>query len=155
MSTPAAKLNRVKQYRLAHGLSQADLAMAAGVSRTGLSAIEVQRLVPSVATALALARALQTSVETLFDELPRTMPFGPPCRRDFLADFGLRTWRDESCCTPWRRRLGSRFARTERLSEPPLTLSPVIWLAERLSWLRVIRLRTIWRWSTRGRPRFE
>lgn len=85
MST-APKLNRVKQYRLAQGLSQADLAMAAGISRTGLSAIEVQRLVPSVATALSLARALQTSVEGLFDELPSSdavwasVPVRFPCR---------------------------------------------------------------------------
>ena len=57
MSTPPVPSNRVKQHRLAKGQSQAELAMAAGISRTGLSAIEVQRLVPSVATALALAPA--------------------------------------------------------------------------------------------------
>ena len=86
MSAPPLKLNRVKQHRLAQSRSQADLAMAAGISRTGLSAIESQRLVPSVAAALALARALQTSVEDLFDELPQTeavwacVPTRFPCR---------------------------------------------------------------------------
>jgi putative molybdopterin biosynthesis protein len=85
MATPS-KPNRVRQHRLSKGQSQADLAMAAGISRTGLSAIEVQRLVPSVATALALARALQTSVEVLFDDLPRedavwaATPTRFPCR---------------------------------------------------------------------------
>ena len=72
MSAPPLKSNRVKQHRLAQSRSQADVAMAAGISRTGLSAIESQRLVPSVAAALALARALQTSVEDLFDELPQS-----------------------------------------------------------------------------------
>jgi molybdate-binding protein/DNA-binding XRE family transcriptional regulator len=86
MSAPPLKLNRVKQHRLAQSRSQADLAMAAGISRTGLSAIESQRLVPSVAAALALARALQTSVEDLFDELPQSeavwasVPTRFPCR---------------------------------------------------------------------------
>lgn len=70
MSTPNAKLNRVKEHRLAKGQSQVELAQAAGISRAGLSAIEIHRLVPSVSTALALAKALQTSVEALFDRLP-------------------------------------------------------------------------------------
>jgi len=40
--------------------------MAAGLSRTGVGAIEAARLVPSVAAALGLARALGRTVEDLF-----------------------------------------------------------------------------------------
>ena len=58
--------NRVREQRQRRGWSQAELAERTGVSRTAVSAIEGQRLVPSVAAALALARALETSVEELF-----------------------------------------------------------------------------------------
>lgn len=58
--------NRVRSRRLAHGWSQAELAERAGISRTAISAIEVQRLVPSVNAALALARELGCTVEELF-----------------------------------------------------------------------------------------
>ncbi len=66
MSDPQAFGNRVKMQRAAHGWSQAELAQRAGISRAGVSAIEADRLVPSVAAALALGRALQCSVEELF-----------------------------------------------------------------------------------------
>lgn len=46
--------------------SQAELAERAGLPRTTLSAIESRRITPSVTTALALARALETTVESLF-----------------------------------------------------------------------------------------
>jgi DNA-binding XRE family transcriptional regulator len=49
--------NRVKQHRLQRGWSQEQLAENAGISRAAVSAIEIPRLVPSVAAALALARA--------------------------------------------------------------------------------------------------
>ncbi len=58
--------NRVKSRRLARGWSQAELAERAGISRAAVSAIEVNRLVPSVAAALALAAVLECSVEELF-----------------------------------------------------------------------------------------
>src|SRR4051794_29327800 len=58
--------NRVKSHRLKRGWSQAELAHRAGISRTAVSAIEVNRLVPSVAAALSLANALDCSVEELF-----------------------------------------------------------------------------------------
>jgi putative molybdopterin biosynthesis protein len=50
------------------GWTQAALAEAAGVPRPTVSAAETGRVVPSVQTALALARALGTDVETLFGE---------------------------------------------------------------------------------------
>src|SRR5215510_16314581 len=58
--------NRVKQLRQARGWTQDELARAAGLSRTGVGAIEAARLVPSVAAALGLARALGCTVEELF-----------------------------------------------------------------------------------------
>ena len=58
--------NRVKAYRKSRGWSQAELAQRAGISRAAVSAIEVSRLVPSVAAALALAEVLDCTVEDLF-----------------------------------------------------------------------------------------
>lgn len=65
MSKPKTP-SRVKALRSERGWSQAELAQRAGVSRTAVSAIEIGRLVPSVAAALALARVLGCSVEQLF-----------------------------------------------------------------------------------------
>ena len=58
--------NRVKSLRQARGWSQDNLAKAAGLSRTGISAIEASRLIPSVAAALSLARVFSCQVEDLF-----------------------------------------------------------------------------------------
>ncbi len=59
-------LNRVRERRSARDWSQAELAERAGISRTAVSAIEAERLVPSVAAAIGLAKALECSVEELF-----------------------------------------------------------------------------------------
>src|SRR5262252_10314124 len=66
MSLETSLQNHVKQLRLARGWSQAELARRASISRAAVSAIEVERLVPSVATALALAAAFGCTVEALF-----------------------------------------------------------------------------------------
>jgi len=58
--------NRVRDRRIALGLTQAELAERAGVSRTAVTAIEGERLVPSVAAALTLSEALGWTVEQLF-----------------------------------------------------------------------------------------
>lgn len=58
--------NRVKERREALGWSQAELARSSGVSRAGVSAIEVGRLIPSAAAALALAKAMDCRVEEVF-----------------------------------------------------------------------------------------
>lgn len=57
---------RLRHLRLASGLSQAELAKDAGVSRALVSAIEAGRHQPGVDAALSLARALGTTVEALF-----------------------------------------------------------------------------------------
>lgn len=59
-------MNRVRERRSARGWSQAELAERAGISRTAVSAIEAERLVPSVAAAIGLAKALECMVEELF-----------------------------------------------------------------------------------------
>src|SRR5262245_47588174 len=88
LSTDRPPLNRVKQSRQQRGWSQDHLATAAGVSRSAVSAIEIGRLVPSVAAALALARALDCTVEDLFggtgdepsEEAWAWAPTTDPCR---------------------------------------------------------------------------
>ncbi|MEZ5405400.1 MAG: helix-turn-helix domain-containing protein [Verrucomicrobiia bacterium] len=57
--------------RAVKGWSQMMLANRSGVARTTISAIEGGRLTPSVTTALALARALECSVEELFGGVDR------------------------------------------------------------------------------------
>ncbi|WP_425616734.1 substrate-binding domain-containing protein [Anatilimnocola sp. NA78] len=66
MSATRKSANRVKSFRQARGLSQADLAEKTGISRSGISAIESCRLVPSVEAAIQLARIFECSVEELF-----------------------------------------------------------------------------------------
>ena len=58
--------NRIRDRRLERGLTQTELADRAGISRTAVTAIEGDKLVPSVATALSLASVLECTVEELF-----------------------------------------------------------------------------------------
>jgi molybdate-binding protein/transcriptional regulator with XRE-family HTH domain len=97
---PALARNSVRQRRLARGWSQADLARRAGISRTAVSAIETDRLVPSVAAALAIAGVLGCPVEALFgggtDEATvpdwAWPPPALPCRY-WLAEVRARVFR--------------------------------------------------------------
>lgn len=66
MAKPRQLPNRLKSHRLERGWSQAEVAERAGISRAAVSAIEVNRLVPSVAVALSLAAAFGCTVEDLF-----------------------------------------------------------------------------------------
>jgi molybdate-binding protein/transcriptional regulator with XRE-family HTH domain len=79
--------NRVRRKRQDRGWSQEELAQRAGISRTAVSAVEGERLVPSVAAALALSHALECTVEELFGETkprqPAAWAWSPaklPCR---------------------------------------------------------------------------
>lgn len=58
--------NAVRERRLECGLTQAELAARAGVSRQLVAAVEAGRNAPAVDAALGLARALATTVEELF-----------------------------------------------------------------------------------------
>jgi molybdate-binding protein/DNA-binding XRE family transcriptional regulator len=66
MSDRIISSNPVLARRSARKWSQADLAKQVGISRAAVSAIEGERLSPSVATALALAAVFECSVEELF-----------------------------------------------------------------------------------------
>ncbi len=58
--------NAIKVERARRDLTQADLAVMAGVTRRSVNAIETGRMVPSVLLALKIARALGVTVETIF-----------------------------------------------------------------------------------------
>jgi putative molybdopterin biosynthesis protein len=70
--TDASTRNRVKERRTAVGLTQAELAERAGISRSAVTAIEGERLAPSVTAALAIAAVLGGSVEELFGQAAST-----------------------------------------------------------------------------------
>ena len=59
--------NDVRERRVAHGLSQADLGSALQVSRQTINSIETGKYTPSLPLALALARFFGTTVEEMFD----------------------------------------------------------------------------------------
>jgi len=83
----------IRQRRISRGWTQGELAACAGLSRAGVSAIEAGRLSPSVAAALALAKALDGTVEELFGRPPAgtagaidwALPPAGPGRRYWLA----------------------------------------------------------------------
>lgn len=58
--------SRLKEVRTAAGLTQAELAERAGVSRKTINTVENGVFVPSTVLALSLALALGTTVERLF-----------------------------------------------------------------------------------------
>lgn len=64
--TPVEFENHLKRVRAARGLSQAEFARRAGISRQALNAIEAGHYVPNTAVALRLARALGCRVEDIF-----------------------------------------------------------------------------------------
>jgi len=59
--------NAIRDHRDATGLSQADLAVAVGVSRQTINSIERERYDPSLELALTLADFFECPVEQLFD----------------------------------------------------------------------------------------
>lgn len=92
--------NLLKTRRVARGWSQEELSRRAGISRTGVSAIESGRLVPSVAAALSLASVLECSVEAIFGGVAGSpsahaewawSPKSFPCRY-WQAEVGGRNW---------------------------------------------------------------
>jgi len=54
-------------HRKRHGLTQAELATAVGVSRKTINTVENSVFIPSTILALKLAQALGTTVEDLFE----------------------------------------------------------------------------------------
>src|SRR5262249_29271265 len=90
--------NSLKTHRLAREWSQAELAQRAGISRAAVSGIELNRLVPSVTAALALAQALECSVEYLFAKSQADAP------KD-----AIWAWPpSHDCCRFWHAKVGAR-----------------------------------------------
>jgi putative transcriptional regulator len=61
--------NKLREERARRNLTQADLATLVGVSRKTINTVENSVFIPSTVLALQLARALKTTVESLF-QLP-------------------------------------------------------------------------------------
>ena len=100
MDTPELPPNRVRQYRTSRAWSQAELARRASISRTAVSAIEIERLVPSVDAALALATAFGCTVEDLFNP-----PTGQPSETEWA-------WRPgQTPCRYWQAEVRGRVLR--------------------------------------------
>ena len=59
--------NSLKALRKIKGLTQAELASAAGVSRKTINTIENKVFVPSTVLALTLAKVLDVSVHDIFE----------------------------------------------------------------------------------------
>ncbi|MDQ7904761.1 XRE family transcriptional regulator [Phytohabitans sp. ZYX-F-186] len=71
---------RIREARLRHGMSLRALARAVGVSASLISQIETGKSRPSVSTLYAITKALEISVEDVFDgtEAESTPPPGRP-----------------------------------------------------------------------------
>jgi molybdopterin molybdotransferase/putative molybdopterin biosynthesis protein len=93
--------SRVRAARIAKGLSQAELAESAGLTRQAVYAIESAHYQPNVATALRLARTLEQRVEDLFGTEPAATTIDgellgapralPPVARAKVWSVGQRT----------------------------------------------------------------
>lgn len=66
MATTARVENRVKEKRLARGLTQDELARIVGVSRQSINSIERGRYIPSLQLALKFAVVFDCPVDELF-----------------------------------------------------------------------------------------
>ena len=63
---PVTITNRVKELRITLGLTQEQLAAAAGVSRQSINSIERNRYVPSLELALTFARIFSCPTDQIF-----------------------------------------------------------------------------------------
>ncbi len=106
-------VNRLRKLRIELGFTQAELAERAGISRTAVTAIEGDQLVPSVLAAISLAKVLDTSVEKLFG----------PCNVD--EQTAVWAW-EPAASNPnyWEAEVASRRWRYPASSSPTLTLLP-------------------------------
>jgi molybdate-binding protein/DNA-binding XRE family transcriptional regulator len=101
--------NQVRAYRIRRGWSQEELAARAAISRAGVSAIEMGRLVPSATAVLALAAAFECRVEDLFSLVTEGQdagqwawePAAQPCRYWHSSVVGRRLFYPiERTCVP-------------------------------------------------------
>ena len=67
MPRPTRVTNDIRRLRFAHGeMTQAELAQRVGVTRQTIIAIEQGRYSPSLETAFQIARALETTLDDVF-----------------------------------------------------------------------------------------
>jgi putative molybdopterin biosynthesis protein len=102
----------LEERRLARGLSQREIALAAGVTRQAIGALESGRAQPSITVAFALARALDVTVEELF---------GTNDRREQPAASRRRPVRSRRCAAA---RIGERIV-SRPLDPQLLAIEPV------------------------------
>lgn len=62
----ASLMNRLKELRARHDLTQEQLAVRVGVTRKTINTVENGVFIPSTVLALKLARALESRVEDVF-----------------------------------------------------------------------------------------
>ncbi len=105
----------LRVQRIRRGWTQAQLAQRAGISRTAVTAIEGERLVPSVAAALVLAKALDCTVETLFSH-SATQP-----EAEVWASQPPATMASRTAVRWWHADIGGRIVRFPANSTPMLT----------------------------------
>lgn len=115
--------NRVREFRTSSGMTQAELAERAGISRTAVTAIEGDRLVPSVAAAISLAEALGSTVEALFrpnsnSNEPVSWASDPQSSNQpfWQAEVGGRQWLYPSGTAPMHTPLPDQFLSESRRS---------------------------------------
>jgi putative transcriptional regulator len=58
--------NKIKVFRAMHDLTQEDLALAVGVTRQTILAIEKEKYIPSLDLAFRIARYFKVGVEEIF-----------------------------------------------------------------------------------------
>jgi putative molybdopterin biosynthesis protein len=112
MTTEKSPCNRIRELRTALGLTQASLAKLAGISRTAVTAIEGDRLVPSVAAAIAIAETLGSTVEELFG------------RRSHSSSLEHWAWDSPDNEHYWRAEVAGRTILYPMSSSPMLTPLP-------------------------------
>lgn len=61
-------MNRVREFRKLHQLTQIELAKQIGIARQTLNMIENNKYNPTLALCISLAKALKTDLNTLFWE---------------------------------------------------------------------------------------
>jgi putative transcriptional regulator len=66
--------NRVREQRGRLGLTQADVALALGVSRQTVISIEGGRYLPSLPLAFRIARLFEVPIEEMFDPTDEEAP---------------------------------------------------------------------------------
>ena len=80
--------NKVRDLRIANGMSQGELAAALKVSRQTIQSIEVGRYLPSLPLAITMARYFRRTVEEICDPCgePPSLTDAPPTSAQRIPD---------------------------------------------------------------------